>query len=221
MIEMKIDNRENFVIGIFLGLLIPLITDVLFWWTAASLDIFNIVAIPEKFVAISAITGLIIGVLLDILYLKSWIKKFYVINKTLSILLYLFCSLIAVACFMGVPIGNLFLGFLAGIYIGRKSYHWKSDLPRFESAARRVSLFCATVTSVEALFIGLLVLREVHIIENIHRVLRLAAPDTYQIADVLLIVMLSAILFGVQFVITRFGARLAFSKILQQLLLWN
>lgn len=210
---MKIDNRENFVVGIFLAFLIPLITGVLFWWTTAFIAIYKIAAIPEKFIAIAAIAGLAIGIILDLIYLKTWIAKFYEMNRIISIMLYLFCSLIAVACFMGVPIGILFLGFLAGIYIGRKCYHLSCDLPQFESAARRVSLFCATVTSVEALFIGLLVLQEVHLIENISRVLRLASPDTYEIVDVLLIVILSAILFGIQFLITRLGTRLSFNKI--------
>lgn len=209
---MELNNREYFLIGIFLSLLIPLISGVLFWWSIASLAVFKILAVPERIIFIMAIAGLASGIVLDLLYLKKWIKNFYDMNSPVSILLYLFCSFMAVAFFMGIPIGNLFLGFLGGIYIGRKYHYRKSDLPPFVSASKNVSIFCAFVTSIEALGIGLLALRETSIIASINRSLDWAVLNENKIADIIMILILCSILFGIQYVITRFGTRLFFKK---------
>jgi hypothetical protein len=210
---MELEKKEYYLIGTFLALLIPFMIGVLFWWTVAALDIFKIVAVSERIIAIAAITGLAIGILLDFVYLKKWITKFYEMNRVISIPLYLFCSLMAVAFFMGVPVGNLFLGLLAGIYIGRKYHYLKSDQASFASASKNVSIFSAFVTSIEALPIGLLALQEESIIHSINRTLGLILFHANKIVDVLLIVILCGVLFWIQFFVTRFGAELSFRKI--------
>lgn len=190
----------------------PLIVCVMFWWTIASLDVFKILAIPEQVISIAAVTGLAIGILLDIIYLKKWTKKFYELNKVKSILLYLICSFIAVAFFMGFPVGNLLLGLLAGVYVGRKHHHLNSDQAHFSSASKNVSLFSAFVTSIEALPIGLLALQEESIIDSINRALGFVLFSANKIVAVTLILILCAILFWIQYFVTRFGTKLSFRK---------
>jgi hypothetical protein len=210
---MEIEKREYYLIATILAFLMPLILAVVFWWTVASLDIFKIVAVSEQIIAIAACTGLAIGIVLDFVFLKKWTPKFYEMNKSVSVLLYLFCSLMAVAFCMGVPVGNLFLGLLAGIYIGRKCHYLNSDQASFASAAKNVSIFSAFVTSIEALPIGLLALQEESIINSVNRIFGFVLFHANKIIDVLLIMILSCILFGVQFIITRFGTRLSFRNI--------
>lgn len=211
---MELDKKEYYIIATFLALLIPLIVGVLFWWTVASVDIFNIMTIPEQIIRTVAITGLAIGILLDLIYLKKWIRKFYEMNRVVSILLYLFCSLMAVAFFMGIPIGNLFLGFLAGIYIGRKHHYLKTDLMRFASVSKEISLLSAFITSIEALPIGLLALQEASSTDSINRIFGFVLFHANKLIDVLLILILCGILFWVQFFVTRMGAKLSHKKFL-------
>ncbi len=206
------EKQEYYIIAICLATLPPLILAVLIWWAVASVHIYNIVIIPERSIAIAAIAGLAIGILLDILFLKKWTTKFYEMNKALSILIYLFCSLMAVAFFMGVPVGNLSLGFLVGLYIGRKQHHLRSDQASFASASKNVSIFSASVTSIEALPIGLLVLQEASIIDMINRIFGFLLVGANKMVDIVLIVILCGVLFGMQYFITRLGTKLSFRK---------
>ena len=210
---MELEKKEYYIIGTILALLMPLIVGVLFWWITASFAILKIMPISEKFIAFVAVTGLAVGILLDILYLKKWMLKFYEINRAVSILFYLFFSIMAVAFFMGAPVGNLFLGFLAGIYIGRKCHYFNSDQASFASASKSISIFSAFVTGIEAFPIGLLALREESIINSINRIFGFVLFHANKIGDVILIVLLCGILFGMQFFVTRFGTKLSFRKI--------
>ena len=209
---MEFDKKEYYLIGAFLALLIPLIVFVIFWWSIAALDILNFLVIPESIIAIVAVTGLAIGIVLDIIYLKEWTTKFYEMNKVFSILLYLICSVMAVAFFMGFPIGNLLLGFLAGIYVGRKWYHLNSDRASFSSASKKVSIFSAFVTSIEALPIGILALQEELIIDFINRIFGFVLFNKNIFQDIVFILILGIILFWIQYYITLLGTKISFRK---------
>ncbi len=209
---MELGKREYYIICAFLAFLIPLVVFVLFWWSIASLDVFNILAIPEYIITIVAVTGLAMGIFLDIIYLKKWALKFYEMNKVVSILLYLFCSFMAVAFFMGFPIGNLVLGFLAGIYVGRKYHYVNRDQANFSSASKNVSIFSAFVTSIEALPTGLLALQEESIIDIINQIFGFVLFNANKIVDVIFILILCSILFWIQYFVTRLGTKLSFRK---------
>jgi hypothetical protein len=59
------NKKGVYIVCTLLAFLIPLIISVLFWWTIAVLYNFKIVKVVEQIVAISAITGLTIGILMD------------------------------------------------------------------------------------------------------------------------------------------------------------
>ena len=210
---MDLDKREYYLIGAFLMALIPLILFALFWWSIASLDILNMMVIPESSIAVFAIAGLATGIFLNVIYLKRWILKFYEMRRALSILLYLICSFMAVAFFMGFPIGNLLLGFLGGVYIGRKYHHLNADNATFSSASQKASIFTASVTSLEALLIGLLVLREESAIDFINRILGFGLFHKNEFIDIAFILILCIILFLTQYYITLSGTKISFNKI--------
>jgi len=98
------------------------------------------------------------GIVIDICYLRRWAQGFYQAKMPLMIALFLICSLVSIALFMGVPIGNLTLGVLAGLYTGRRSYHGVREPEVFAAASRRVGLFTSAVVGVVALPVGLLAL---------------------------------------------------------------
>ena len=131
-------------------------------------------------------------------------------NKVFSILLYLICSFMAVAFFMGFPIGNLLLGFLAGVYVGRKWHQLNSDHATFSSASKKVSIFSAFVTSIEALPIGVLALQEESIIDFINRIFGFVLFNKNIIQDIVFILILCIILFWIQYSITILGIKLSF-----------
>jgi hypothetical protein len=91
---------------------------------------------------------------------KKWIPHFHSADVKLLVLVYLFCSAIATAFCMRLPLGNVVLGTLAGGYVGRRAYHATQSRESLSKTASRVGLFAASVTGAWALLIGLLALDE-------------------------------------------------------------
>jgi hypothetical protein len=204
------NRAESTVIGFVVGILCPASLFVLLWWSAAALAIYHVLPIPDSGIAVVAFTGLGVGIVLDVLCLKNWIAGFYHASVKLMALAYLFWSAIAVAFFMGLPCGNVVLGTLAGLYVGRKQHHVGASREMFARAARNVSLFTALVTSVEALPIGLLGLHEEIIVEALRAVAGLDQSVVTGPLGVGLVGIGCVVLMIVQFWCTRTATALAF-----------
>ena len=97
------------------------------------------------------VTSVIGGAVISICHLRKWTKGFYQANMTLMVSLYLICSLLAMGLFMGVPLGNLALGILAGFYVGRRHSHRAREPDVFAAVSRRVGLFTSAVVGTVAL----------------------------------------------------------------------
>ena len=203
-------KTESIAVGFTLGILCPLLLFVLCWWVTASLTMSHVLRIPESGVAVAAFTGLVLGIILDVLYLRRWILQFYSADLRVMVLGYLGCSVIAVAVFMGLPVGNVVLGTLAGIYIGRREYHAVRSGESVSKMVRKASLFAAGVTGAEALPIGLLALGEDWVVEWLQGV---TGMDSWAVTDwfgIGLIVVLCVVLMTVQFWCTSSMAWIAF-----------
>jgi len=185
----SVNKKEFYIIGLGLGTLIPIILLVFSWWSLSALNIYKIFSVPESFIKIFALTGFIIGIIIDILFLKRLIPKFYKFNISLMIFIYVFCSVIAVAFFMGLPIGNLLLGIIAGLYIGRKYHYINQNIDKFSLASKTISIFTALVTTLEALPIGFLALQEGSLIGSINQFLGLHIFSLNRLTDILMVLL--------------------------------
>jgi len=203
-------KTEYLIIGLGLGTLIPLLVFVLFWWSTAALVIYKLVQLPESFIIYAAFTGLAIGITINILYLKKLIPGFYTLKNNILIPLYLLCSFIALAFFMGTPIGNIILGILAGLYTGRRHYYLEQHPDIFFSTAKKTSLFTAFITSIEALPIGILALRDTSIFTVLKSTFHFDLNVTNIIIDIIMVFLLCMLLFLIQFWVTNIAAKLAF-----------
>jgi hypothetical protein len=154
------DKREILLVSIVMGGVIPILSLILFWWIGAGLSISRVLPINESGIPVIALIGLAFGVALDALYLKRWVPRFYDLGLWLIMPLYLFCSLVMLAFFMGMPIGNLVLGSLAGVYIGRRAYYSAEGDTSFTKIAKKMSIFTALITAGESLPFALLSLTE-------------------------------------------------------------
>ena len=198
---------ESILVTVVLGGLSPLLAFVFCWFTAAALAIYRIAPISERGIAAAAFGGLAAGLVLDAVWLKCWVARFY--NARLRIVgaVYLACSVVAVASFMGLPAGNLVLGVLAGVYAARRARHAALNGAASARFFRRVAGFAAAVTSLEALPIGLLALRD----QSVAALLRaeLGFPVTAAGPAGVGLVLLACVALAVfQFYATRAAARL-------------
>jgi hypothetical protein len=89
--------------------------------------------------------GMLPGVLIDVLFLKRWVKNAYQINAKIIGGLYIFYSVCALGFFMGIPIGCIFLGVLAGFYAGRKVSLAGNNQINSRGYFRRVAVFSSAV----------------------------------------------------------------------------
>jgi len=203
-------RAESTIVGLVIGIICPVSLFVLWWWVAAALSIYRVFSISESGIATAAFTGLGLGIVLDILGLKNWITRFYSLDVKLTVLAYLFWSAMAVAFFMGLPFGNIALGTLAGLYVGRKQHHAGASGDLFARSARNISIFTALVTGAEALPIGILALGERIIVAGLRAIVGLDKFVTTDLMGVGLVGVGCLVLMAVQFWCTRTAAALAF-----------
>jgi type III secretory pathway component EscS len=184
---------ENTIVGILLGGGCAWLSFVACWWTAAMVHMY-FGGVSINLVIAAALTGLLVGIVLDVLFLRRWIRGFYAARLWLLAIVYGALCVVAVASFMGLPVGTFALGLLAGAYAGRRQIHNPSrDIPRH--GLRRVALFAALLTAGAALPIGLLALQEPSARELFRTMLGIRPWG----AGVVVISLLCMALFGAQY----------------------
>ena len=201
---------EATIIGLFVGIACPFLSFVAFWWTAAWLHLQGF-PVPEGVIKAAALTGLGLGCLLDVLFLRRWVKNSYTANLRWMIVVYLGCFVVAFASFMGVPIGTFSLGIAAGVYIGRREHHRQADGVLAATIFHKVAFFAASVTTLAALPIGILALQtEKGTLTWLENTLGLNPNSLQGGGGFILIGFLCLLLFVMQYGCTRLAGRLAF-----------
>lgn len=201
---------ESALIHVVVGALFPLAGFFIGWWSAGALAIYKVWPLSETAIGAAALTGFGAGVLLDGLFLRRWAASFYAWDLRWLVLLYLGGSVVAVAVFMGFPLGNLAWGTLAGIYFGRRQRYQSATPQAFWRVARTVSLFTATVTGLEALPIGFMALQEGIVARILQASLRWSPQQTAGLSGATLVLALWLVLMALQMWLTRTAAAIAF-----------
>lgn len=129
---------ENAAIGIVFGA-VPVIACFLAgWWMSIPL-------VPESRIFRCALAGLLLGILVDLIFLRSWVRRAYSMKTWVWKAVYLFYSVGVFGFFMGVPVFNVILALPAGVFVGRWLAHSGADGSHMQKAARRVAVFTASV----------------------------------------------------------------------------
>lgn len=132
---------ENGVIGIILGA-VPVIACFLAgWWI-------SIPFVPESRVCLCALGGLLLGMLVDVVFLGGWIRRAYLMKTWIWKAVYVFYSIGMFGFFMGVPVFNVMLALPAGIFVGRWLAHSGADSTLMHKTARQAAVFTTSVLGV-------------------------------------------------------------------------
>ena len=129
---------EKLVLAVILGLIPPVIGLLMFWWSTYSF-------LPERYIPFLALTGLLLGILVDIFFLKRWVGKAYRFDSKLWMAVYIFYSMCVFGFFMGVPVFNVALAIPAGFIVGGKLAAEGADSLQVWKAAKRTALFTTVV----------------------------------------------------------------------------
>lgn len=213
-------NRlEQIIIGIFISLACAVSLLVAGWWISAGLSIYHLLHISEQGIAVSALVGLGLGILLDVLCLKRWVTRFYDVDWRLAAPIYLFWVMIATAWFMGLPLGTFVLGILAGLYLGRRYRHAGTSTVTFARQARTASLLVALVTGVASLGIGILALGETYVLAAIQRVVGASPGVATLVVGAGIVLVLCLVLVALQYWCTKTAATFAFKGFYWEILI--
>lgn len=99
----------------------------------------------ETHALIYALTGLLCGLLIDLMFLKRWINKRYVLPIWFVIGIYILYNIGLFGFFMGFPVFNVLLGLLAGYYFGNRICSNKIQQDKHSKLINQVSLFTGLI----------------------------------------------------------------------------
>ena len=139
---------ESVILGMFFGFLPVLLCVV-------AAGFVNVIFLEEKGIAYWALGGLVVGLIIDCLFVKSCITKAYQMNKKIFVALYLFYSVFVLGMGMGVPIFNFALGITAGVYAARRTHFAEADEETRKQYFKKTAVFCAVVMALMCCLITL------------------------------------------------------------------
>lgn len=129
---------ESATIGVLFGAVPIIICFLSGWWI-------SIPFVPESWISKCALTGLVVGVLVNLFFLKKWVRNAYSMKPIVWMFIYLFYSVGMFGFFMGIPIFNLALALPAGFFMGGCLAYTRADSNQMKKTARQSALFTTSV----------------------------------------------------------------------------
>ena len=192
---------ERLYLQIMIGLVPPILFLLIGWWGSLPL-------VAEESIKFFALGGLLLGLLLDIVFMRRWIQKVYTLPVGWFVAVYLFYSVGMFGFFMGVPVFNLLLGVMGGYYVGICLRHARKEKDEVERAARRTGFFAAGVLAVACLASWVIAFRDPSTAANINGMFHLSNPLSRE--SILLLSAFAAVgLVALEYFITRATVRFA------------
>ncbi len=129
---------ESVILGMFFGF-VPIVFCFLATMVIAS------IFFGKEALGPWVLWSLVPAIIIDVIYLKKWVRKAYQINNKVLAGIYLFYSVVALGLGMGLPILNLALGTAAGVYAARRMHFIGADEERRKQAFKKTAVFSALV----------------------------------------------------------------------------
>jgi hypothetical protein len=141
MKKLEMPKIENAAMGIIFGA-VPIITCFIAgWWI-------SIPFVAEAHVYQYALAGILFGILIDVIFIKKWIRNAFSIKPWIWMAVYLFYSIGMLGFFMGVPVFNVLLALPAGAFVGLWQARTQADFTRMHKAARQTAKFTSSILGV-------------------------------------------------------------------------
>ena len=185
---------ENAAVGIVFGA-VPVIACFLAgWWLSIPL-------VPESRVWQCALAGLLLGILVDVIFLRGWVRRAYSMQTWVWKAVYLFYSVGMFGFFMGVPVFNVMLALPAGVFVGRWLAHSGADSAHMRKVARQVAVSTTSVLGLVCMASGAIALASRSTASDLQGMLGLQFPVT-QVMIIGLILVGGAVLLALNWWLT-------------------
>lgn len=181
---------------ILIFLFFPLLFLLIFWWS-------SIPFVKENYIYLFVISGFFIGLVLNLLYFKKIIKNLYILNIKFLIIIYLFYNFCIFGFFMGMPIFNLIMSFISGLYFGKRCKILNLNEIELINIIKRVSLFTTIFIFMIFCFSGFIAIKDPFTGASIQGMLNLKNPLTKNTIYII-VIFGGALLLFVNYYLTRY-----------------
>lgn len=123
------------------GGVFPILCFLIGWWG-------SITFLPESSIKYGALGGLLVGIVIDILFVGKWVVNAYRLNLVWMAVIYIFYSVGLYGFFMGVPVFNFLLGLLAGFYMGLRTLEEQRAPLEAEVIFKKTGIFTSVVLAI-------------------------------------------------------------------------
>jgi hypothetical protein len=147
-------NIEKRISGLIIGSIFPLSLGLL------SVTIWFFLDKSESRPLIYLTIGLLLGLLIDLKFLKGWINRRFNLPIWIIALIYILYNVFVYGFFMGLPVFNVFLGLLAGYYFGNRICFNKVESEKYAKLVNQVSLFTGLTMTFVCVSSGFLALMD-------------------------------------------------------------
>jgi hypothetical protein len=161
-----LNKLEKLFNGLMIGAIAPLCGFLAGWWIFCK-------SLSNMQIALTSASGLVLGLIVDALFLKKWTAQAYQASPMLWMSVYLFYSICVFGFFMGVPVFNVLLAIPAGIFSGARLSHLPADAARDQAYVRRAQRFTTAVMALICAASAFLALRDPTTAANLEGMLRL------------------------------------------------
>lgn len=174
-------------------ILYPVFPIILFlsgWWGSLILGLNN-------YIQICALTGLILGFLIDYFFVsKKIIFNSFKFDLLWAILILSFYEAGLFGFFMGVPVFHPFLGIMLGFYVARKSLFFNWTKSKFDKELRKVNITGLTLMFLICVASAFFALSDPYTSGNLEGMLALPFAVTQDMIIILIILGGSCLLIG-------------------------
>ena len=132
---------EKLFLSVVTGLVFPILLGVAGWWGSRPF-------VPESAIVYFALGGFVLGVLIDGIFLGSWVRKALNLPLIWPVLVFLFYSVGMFGFFMGVPAFNVIMGPLGGYYVGMRLRAANTQKDEVDRKAGQAGAFTAFVLAI-------------------------------------------------------------------------
>jgi hypothetical protein len=132
---------ERIFLSVMIGLVFPILLGLAGWWG-------SIPFVPEKSILYFALGGFILGILVNMVFIRYWMRNALRIPLLWPVFIYLFYSIGMLGFFMGIPVFNVIMGPVGGYYMGMRLRARNVQKDEVEREAKRTGLFTAFVLAI-------------------------------------------------------------------------
>lgn len=199
-------KAEKIIMAVIFGGVPPIFLFLAGWWGSINL-------VDTKYIFINAFTGLALGVAIDILLFRKQLKNVYDNGYGIPAIVYLFYSICVFGFFMGFPVFNLFVGIMAGIFIGRKLFYELDSNDILISTIKKASAFTAAVMAAICFASAYIALKDpVDTARNLEGMFNLRPFFVTTPIIICIIVIGGLVLILTQYLLTKAAATAAFNR---------